>query len=113
MVEQRAVLYTAAGLGRGRVGATIETMPGLDRPNVSVMIRNGTGAETERFVTRALQSYTATYFIHHRYSLYSYNNYKALILYTPRCSSDNNIIRCILVCDRLDLVQLEPLYGSG
>jgi hypothetical protein len=35
MAEQRAVLYTAAGLGRGRVGATIETMPGLDRPDVS------------------------------------------------------------------------------
>jgi hypothetical protein len=31
MVEQRAVLCTAARLGRGRVGATIETMPGLDR----------------------------------------------------------------------------------
>jgi hypothetical protein len=54
MVEQRAVLYTGAGLGRGRVEATIETMPGLDRPDVSVMIRNGTKAETERFVTRAL-----------------------------------------------------------
>jgi hypothetical protein len=55
MVEQRAVLYTAAGLGQGRVGATIETMPGLDRPDVLVMIRNGTGAEKERFVPRALQ----------------------------------------------------------
>jgi hypothetical protein len=30
-------------------------MPGLDRPDVLVMIRNGTGAEKERFVTRALQ----------------------------------------------------------
>jgi hypothetical protein len=52
--RQRAVLYTAARLDRGRVGATLETMPGLDRPDVSVMIRNGAGAETERFVTRAL-----------------------------------------------------------
>jgi hypothetical protein len=55
MVKQRAVLYTRARLGRGRVEATIGTVSELDRPDVSVMIRNGTGAETERFVTRALQ----------------------------------------------------------
>jgi hypothetical protein len=55
MVEQRAVLYTGAGLGRGRVEAKIGAVPELDRPDVSVMIRKGTEAETERFVTRALQ----------------------------------------------------------
>jgi hypothetical protein len=32
----------------------IGTVPELNRPDVSAMIRNGTGAETERFVTRAL-----------------------------------------------------------